>query len=130
MESLTQAAFDGVGRYQAEGPQRAFEGLSWAHGKGSGAQACLATICYPYYICYIRFSYITFLGISYTYSVLSVSVRGLPLSTSAKISPLPPLVHVCTIWEDPPSLRTSKFGLNTPLPGCMISVSTSLFSEV
>ena len=102
MESLTQAAFDGVGRYQAEGPQRAFEGLSWAHGKGSGAQACLATICYPYYICYIRFSYVTFLGISY--SVLSVSVRGLPLSTSAKISPLPPLVHVCTIWEDPPPL--------------------------
>ena len=71
MESLTQAAFDGVGRYQAEGPPRAFEGLSWTHGKGSGAQALfgqdmlsLLYLLYQIPLCHfpwcIIFSYISF----------------------------------------------------------------------
>ena len=39
MQCPAQAALDGPERYQAEGPQRAPVGLSWAHGKGSRAQA-------------------------------------------------------------------------------------------
>ena len=39
MQCPAQAAFDGIERSQAEGPQRASVGLSWARGKGSRAQA-------------------------------------------------------------------------------------------
>ena len=39
MQCPAQAAFDGPERSQAEGPQRASVGLSWARGKGSRAQA-------------------------------------------------------------------------------------------
>ena len=39
MQCPAQAAFDGLERSQAEGPQRASVGLSWARGKGSRAQA-------------------------------------------------------------------------------------------
>ena len=39
MQCPAQAAFDGPERSQAEGPQRASGGLSWAREKGSRAQA-------------------------------------------------------------------------------------------